>query len=207
MAGKPDSARPRYARAREAASDAAERALRGERSPSHLTKGQLFERPNAVITASTRALAGRMEPPPAPAPDTSRVTGRVDVDASGATADLVTLGSSPDATGLPSPFVSGPAVAASPGPDGAFALTSVSPGPYRVLAIALSLPRDKADWSPAVSPPSLPVEVRGASVEMPPVRVEFTPPQAPSHTPAANRDATGRSRRGNRTSGGRNGHR
>lgn len=206
-AGKPDSARHRYARAREAASDAADRAIRGERSPSHLTKGQLFERANAVITASTRALAGRMEPPPAPAADTSRVTGRVVLDVSGATASRVALGSAPDATGLPSPFVPGPAVAASPGPDGAFALTSVSPGPYRVLAIALSLPRDKADWSPAVSPPSLPVEVRGASVEMPPVAVALTPREVRRYTPQASRDAPTRSRRGDRRSGGRSGRR
>ncbi|MCJ7751399.1 MAG: hypothetical protein MUQ65_09950 [Armatimonadetes bacterium] len=206
-AGKLDVARDRYARAREAASDAGERAIRGERSPSHLAKDQLFERVNAVIAASTRALAGRMEPRLAPAAETSCVTGRVVLDVSGATAVRVALGRAPDATGLPSPFVPGPAVAASAGPDGAFVLASVSPGPYQVLAIALSVPREKVTWSPVVSPPSLPVEVRGASVEIPPVRVGLTSLEVRLQRPAASRDATARSRRGGRDSGGRRGRR
>ncbi|HUU55009.1 MAG TPA: hypothetical protein VMY87_08830 [Armatimonadota bacterium] len=188
-AGKLDVARDRYARARSAAAEAADQAIAGRgvaggRTPSHLTKGELFERANAVIAAATRALSDDVEPQVAPTVVTSQVTGRILLDVRDVALTRVALGTAVDASGLPSPFAPGPAVAVSPGPDGGFAFASVPAGEYQVLAIALSLPPEKTGWSASLSPLALPVVVRGPSVELPPVRIRLSP-QPVERSPAS----------------------
>jgi tetratricopeptide (TPR) repeat protein len=202
-AGKAEIARDRYTRARAAASTALDRAIRGKRSPKHLPKGQLFERANAVIATSKRALSGDIQPPTGLAAEIPHVTGSIRVAVSGATATRVALGTVPDATGFPSPFVSGTALSAAPGPDGNFAFTSVPARRYHVLAIALSVPRDKVTWSAVFSPPFLPIEVRGPSVEMPPISVSLAPQRVERQSSRAGRNATVRSRGRISGSGGR----
>jgi len=177
MAGQAEVARDRYARAREAAAEAGERAVRGEKSPSHLAKGQIFARIDAVTAASARAAAGELEAPPEGSAGTVSVAGRVVLDDSGAIVIRAALGRVADAADLPSPFVAGPAVAAVPDPEGSFVFPAVSAGRYEVFGAALSVPRGKATWHPAVSPPSLPVEVGKASLELAPISVGVTPPQ------------------------------
>lgn len=176
MAGKAEVARDRYARAREAAAEAGERAVRGEKSPSHLAKGQIFERIDAVTAASARAAAGGLEAPPARSAATFGVTGRLVLDDSGAMVIRAALGRVVDAADLPSPFVAGPAVAVSPNPEGSFVFPAVSAGTYEVFAAALSVPSEKAAWSPEVSPPSLPVEVGEAPLELAPIRAGLAAP-------------------------------
>ena len=168
-AGEKEISRDRYARAREAAHDATERAIKGEKGPTRLTKGDLFERSNAVMRVCDAALSG--EPRPVfVAPAGTEVVGRIVKDERGLPGVRVAIGAAPGPTGTPSPFVSGPVASATTDAEGAFRLTSVPPGGYGFAAFAMQLEGGEGDYS--VAGLELPIGVAESPVVLPAVTVQ-----------------------------------
>jgi tetratricopeptide (TPR) repeat protein len=168
-AGEEEIARDRYARAREAAHDAVERAIKGEKGPTRLTKGDLFERSNAVMEACDAALSGESRPVSVAAAGTE-VVGRIVKDDRGLPGVRVAIGASPGPRGLPSPFVSGPAVSATTDAEGAFRMTGVPPGEYGFAAFALELEGGEGDYS--AEGLELPIVVTESPVVLPGVTIQ-----------------------------------
>ncbi|MCJ7822049.1 MAG: hypothetical protein MUQ26_03030, partial [Armatimonadetes bacterium] len=135
-AGKEEIARDRYTRARQAAYEATERAIKGEKGPTRLTKGDLFERSNEVMRVCDEALSGKSRPVSVAAGGTE-VVGQVLKDGRGLPEVRVVIGATTGRTDMPSPFVSGPVASATTDADGAFRMTGVSPGEYAFAAFAM----------------------------------------------------------------------
>ena len=198
-------ARDRYQKARAAAQQAIARAIRGDKSPSHLPKQDQFTRADAVVHACDQALAtlagqADLGPPTGPEPAFATVTGRVASEGNHVSQLRVALGVNPDLEGFPSPFLEGPAVSAAAGPDGTFQMKSVLSGAYPVFAVAFRTWGDESSW--AVTPLPLPVAVGGAPVALPPVTLSRAAP--PIAQPDASR-APARVGRGGLTRRGRGG--
>jgi tetratricopeptide (TPR) repeat protein len=168
-AGEEEISRDRYARAREAAHDAVDRAVKGEKRPTRLTKGDLFERSNAVMRVCDAALSGEPRPVSV-APAGTEIVGRILKDDRGLPGVRVAIGAAPGPTGMPSPFVSGPAASATTDAEGAFRLTSVPPGEYGFAAFAMQLEGDEGDCS--VEGLELPIAVAESPMVLPAVTVK-----------------------------------
>jgi tetratricopeptide (TPR) repeat protein len=168
-AGEEEISRDRYARAWEAAHDAVDRAVKGEKRPTRLTKGDLFERSNAVMRACDAALSGEPRPVSV-APAGTEIVGRILKDDRGLPGVRVAIGAAPGPTGMPSPFVSGPAASATTDAEGAFRLTSVPPGEYGFAAFAMQLEGDEGDCS--VEGLELPIAVAESPMVLPAVTVK-----------------------------------
>lgn len=168
-AGEEEISRDRYARAREATHDAVERAIKGEKGPTRLTKGDLFERSNAVMRVCDAALSG--EPRPVfVAPGGTEVVGRIVKDDRGLPGVRVAIGASPGPRGMPSPFVSGPVASATTDAQGAFRLTDVPPAGYGFAAFAMQLEGGEEDYS--VAGLELPIAVAESPVVLPALTVQ-----------------------------------
>ncbi len=202
QAGDREVARDRYRRAREVAREAIERATRGEKTPSNLLKGDLFERSNAIVAVAERALSGRGEVRPMPS-IRSAVMGRVLLNGAGASSIRVALGASPAANRLPSPFLPGPAASAVTDRAGRFRIDALPPGSYRAAAFAFPIPQDASGV--VMDGLSLPVDVEGAAIVLPDLHVrQVSVPDAPEMrrppptTPPSERLSSRRGRGGGR---------
>ncbi len=201
-----------YERARAAAVDAVERAIRGERNPTRMAKRELFERSNMVIGACESALSGRATHP-APMRAGTEVLGRVMRDGQGVPGVRIAVGASSNSQGLPTPFSDGAVASATTAQDGGFRLSSVRPGRYPVAAFALRVPEDEQDL--AVDGLSLPILVESVPVMLPDLELRVAGIEEEESTSAAgpprdevreSRPAGRRSRgevRGSRSGGGR----
>ncbi len=171
-----------YERARAAAVDAVERAIRGERNPTRMAKGELFERSNMVIRACESALSGRATHL-APIRAGAEVLGRVMRDGQGVPGVRIAIGASSNAQGLPTPFSDGAVMSATTARDGGFRLSSVPPGRYPLAAFALRVPEDEQDL--AVDGLSLPILVESVPVMLPDLNLRVAGPEEEESTSAA----------------------
>jgi len=190
--GDEAGARDRYGRALEAARDAVERATRGEKTPSRISKGALFAASNAVIAAAESAMEGRSAAP-VPVSGSTAVVGRVVVAGGEARPVRVALGAKRSSNGLPSPFREGPAASAPVDVDGGFEFDALPSGVYNVVACAARVAPGEAAWR--AQGVSLPARVGSDPVVLGDLTITSAPAPEVASPGAPARALSGRERR------------